>query len=631
MSVETVPGGRVQFSAAVRENDMKGDTRPILIPQPQQATFRRGWLALPRNLVVTLAGGSELKDEHAAHVVRGELWSILGGERPTALHIDRRRKQQWLRVAPKGARAQAPTGPRRLRKEGYELRVTPRSIEVVAADSAGLLHGVMTLRQLSAGGRRIPCVTIRDWPELALRGIHYDLKGVMPKYGALMESLAELSRLKLNCILLEYEDKFPWSKESGLASPLALKESALRRFLAEARARHIRVIPLVQSLGHAEMALRHRKYARLREVRDNFYQYCPSNRASVELVKRLIEEVAEFHPEEPFFHVGADEAWLLGTCPRCARAARRVGKNGLYLTHMKPVWQHVLSLGKRPIMWDDMLRRFTLTELKQVPRDVVLMYWLYNRFEPDVAANFPHLPRYLEQGFDVLGASAAKGADGRFANLPNVDRRLRNVFAWARVARRHQLTGVVSTAWSRYTYLLAPCEPFETAWLSLAGSAEAYWTARPPSPDAFVRKFLRLDGGAEDDELAELILRPGRPGYAKLAEVLRARAASGGRRPNYWLLLSALYELEAWIGHCQEVEKQVVHQLPLFEAGRLPPTSRNQLRQRVRRSLAQVGALKTLLSKELRKTLRRAEVEEFVASRLDGYEVVLEALADVIG
>lgn len=613
------------------------DAQPALIPQPKDLTARRGQFILRSRLAVDIGGASEAGDGHGVRVLLNELYRLLGratrtsGERQTRFHRDSRRKSQWLRVAPEDARAQAPKQTRRLRKEGYEIRVTPRSIEIVAGDSAGLLHGVMTLRQLSAGGRRIPCVTIRDWPALALRGVHYDLKGVMPKFDALMQSLVELSRLKLNCILLEYEDKFPWSRESGLASALALGERQLRRFLAEARARHIRVIPLVQSLGHAEMVLRHRKYARLREVCDNFYQYCPSNRGSVELVKRLIEEVVEFHPEEPFFHVGADEAWLLGTCPRCERAAKRVGKNGLYLKHMKPVWQHVLSLGKRPITWDDMLRHFSLKELRQVPRDVVLMYWLYNRFEPDVATNFPHLPRYLKQGFDVLGASAAKGADGRFANLPNFDRRLRNVFAWAGVARRHGIAGVVSTAWSRYTYLLAPCEPFETVWLSLAGSAEAYWTARPPTPDVFVRRFLRLEGGVADDRLAELILHPGRPGHIRLAEVLRVRAASGDRRRDYWLLLSALCELEAWIGHCQEVEKQVVHQLPLSEAGRLPRSSRKRLNERVRGVLARARALKRRLSKELRKALPGAEVEEFLASRLDGYEAVLEGLSDAIG
>jgi len=416
----------------------------------------------------------------------------------------------------------------------------------------------MTLRQLAGGGRRIPCVTIRDWPELALRGIHYDLKGVMPTFDALMQSLVEISHFKLNCILLEYEDKFPWSRESGLGSALALSERQLRHFLEAASARHVRVIPLVQTLGHVEMVLQHRTYARFREVPDNFYQYCPSQPGSVKLVRRLVDEVAAFHPDEPLFHVGADEAWLLGACPRCKRAVTKIGKNGLYLKHMEPVWRHVLSLGKQPVMWDDMLRHFSDRELGRVPRDVVLMYWLYHRYEPNVTKYFPELPRYQERGFTVMGASAGKGADGRFANLPHFERRLQNVFSWARVACRYRLPGVVSTAWSRYTYLLAPCEPFETMWLSVAASAEAYWTGKPPTPADLVRDFLRLDGGAEDDELAELLLDPGRGRRAGLVELLRERAEGGGPWSDYWSLLSALCELQAWIGHRDAVEKDVL-------------------------------------------------------------------------
>jgi hypothetical protein len=524
-----------------------------------------------------------------------------------------------------------PISKRRLRNSGYELRVTPEVAEVLAGGLAGLFYGVMTLRQLSAGRRSIPCASVRDWPELALRGIHYDLKGVMPRFDSLMNSLVELSHFKLNCVLLEYEDKFPWSRESGLASPLALSDRQLHRFLEAARARHIRVIPLVQTLGHAEMALQHRKYARLREVPDNFYQYCPTRPGSLTLVRRLIDEVAAFHPDEPLFHVGADEAWLLGSCPRCKRAVAEVGKNGLYLKHMEPVWRHVLSLGKRPVMWDDMLRHFSDRELRRVPRDVALMYWLYHRYEPNVRRYFPELPRYKERGFTVIGASAAKGADGRFANLPHCERRLQNVFSWAHVARRYRLPGVVSTAWSRYTYLLAPCEPFETIWLSLAGSAEAYWTGRPSTPADLVRNFLRLDGGAEDAELAALLLHPERGRAAALAKLLRERAGTGGPRADYWSLLSVLCELQGWIDHCQSTEMDVVHQLPALQVGRLPRSSRRRLKGRVHDALRSARSLRRNLGRELRKSLPRAEVQEFLASRLDGYEAVLKGLSDAFG
>jgi hypothetical protein len=258
------------------------------------------------------------------------------------------------------------------------------------------------------------------------------------------------------------------------------------------------------------------------------------------------------------------------------------------------------------------------------------MYWLYNRFEPDVEAHFQHLPTYQKLGFEVMGASAAKGADGPYANLPHFGRRLRNVFAWADVARRHTLSGVVSTAWSRYTYLRAACEPFETMWLTVAGSAEAYWTGSPPSALEFTRGFLRRDGGPEDEELAEMLLNPQGRRLDQLSQRLADRSALDGPSAGYWELLSVMYDLDAWLRTNTAVQNEIVHQLPLLEAGRLPRSSRLRLKERARTALARGRTLKRVLGRVLRRALPPAEVEEFLATRFDGHESVLQGLAEAI-
>jgi hypothetical protein len=603
-------------------------TRPVLIPQPRQVTYRQGLFRFQRGLSVELGGGLESGDKARTHTLLTELFLLLGGQVHTTEHIDTGRRGCWLRVGKKRRAVGAPKPERPLPAEGYELRVRPEAIELAGHDLAGLFYGVATLRQLAAGQRSLPCVTIRDWPQLALRGIHYDLKGVRPTFDALMNSLIELSRFKLNCILLEYEDKFPWSKGSGLRSPLALTERQLGCFLEAAHARHVRVIPLIQSLGHAEMVLQHRRYARLREIRDDYYQYCPSEPGSLRLLLSLIDEVVPWHSEERLFHVGADEAWRLGTCPRCKRAVARQGKNGLYLSHMEKVWKHLFSLGKQPVMWEDMFRHFSIKELNRVPRDVILMYWLYNRYEPDEARYFPDLARYLERGFSVMGASAAKGADGAFANVPNFEHRLMNVFAWAVVARRHGLPGVVSTAWSRYTYLLAPCEPFETMWPSLAGSAEAYWTGKPSSPEAFLTRFVTFTGAEPTAETVTALLRPDRR-PADRPKTFAALAQAGGPWADYWNLLAVLTGLDGWMGWRDAVEKRLVHQLPALEAGLLPRAVRRRLQEEVQNALISGRDLRLGLRGELLRSLPRPEVTEWLSSRLDGYAALLKGLGEM--
>jgi hypothetical protein len=257
------------------------------------------------------------------------------------------------------------------------------------------------------------------------------------------------------------------------------------------------------------------------------------------------------------------------------------------------------------------------------------MYWLYNRYEPDEAKYFPDLARYLERGFSVMGASAAKGADGAFANLPNFEHRLMNVFAWAVIARRHGLSGVVSTAWSRYTYLLAPCEPFETMWPSLAGSAEAYWTGKPTSPEAFLTRFLAFTGAEPTAEAVTTLLRPDRR-PAERAKTLVTLAQAGGPWADYWNLLAVLTELEGWMAWRDSVEKRLVHQLPALEAGLLPRGPRRRLREEVEKVLISCRKLRLGLRWELRKKLLRAEVEEVLATRLDGYEALLKGLVEMV-
>ncbi len=113
--------------------------------------------------------------------------------------------------------------------------------------------------------------------------------------------------------------------------------------------------------------------------------------------------------------------------------------------------------------------------------------------------------------------------------------------------------------------------------------------------------------------------------------LLKVRAGSPGTRADSWSLLACLYQLEGWLRHREGVEKDVVHQLPLLEAGRLPRSSRRRLKQRIRDTLSSARSLRGRLKQELRKSLPHAEVEEFLASRLDGYQAVLEALAALIG
>ena len=64
--------------------------------------------------------------------------------------------------------------------QGYLLKIAPGLIEIIGNGDPGLLYGVQTLLQLlkpGPGGRlQLPAATIEDWPEHALRFLHWDTK-----------------------------------------------------------------------------------------------------------------------------------------------------------------------------------------------------------------------------------------------------------------------------------------------------------------------------------------------------------------------------------------------------------------------------------------------------------------------
>src|SRR5947207_2149614 len=88
-------------------------------------------------------------------------------------------------------------------------------------------------------------------------GVHLDLKYLMPRKDYLTGWVRRLPELGINTLLLEYEDKFPYTTYPFLRSPSAFTPAELHEFLAAARAAKLCVIPLVPTLSHLEFALAH--------------------------------------------------------------------------------------------------------------------------------------------------------------------------------------------------------------------------------------------------------------------------------------------------------------------------------------------------------------------------------------
>uniref|UniRef100_A0A0P4WPB1 beta-N-acetylhexosaminidase n=2 Tax=Scylla olivacea TaxID=85551 RepID=A0A0P4WPB1_SCYOL len=307
----------------------------------------------------------------------------------------------------------------------------------------------------------------------AHRVVHFDLKGAPPKMSALLQLIPWLARQGATAVMLEYEDMFPWR---GRLAQVAAKNHYSRKqisgLVAACRSHGLEVIPLVQTFGHLEFALKHERFAHLREVPEIPQALCPSLNESLWLVRALVDQTMALHPGARFLHIGCDEVFQLGECERC----RLVVRESLFLQHMKAVARYVRQkYAAVPLVWDDMLRHVSESAMQeaQLGQLVEPMVWVYAedvyRFvQPSVWSKFGQVfPR-------VWAASAFKGAFGEQLTVPNVRRHLDNNLNWLDVmsAETAKFTGgfrgLVLTGWQRYDHFAVLCELLPAAMPSLS-------------------------------------------------------------------------------------------------------------------------------------------------------------------
>ncbi|MCJ7736653.1 MAG: family 20 glycosylhydrolase [Anaerolineae bacterium] len=283
---------------------------------------------------------------------------------------------------------QTPIDGREVVSEGYTVHVSGDHVLIAGFDDAGVFYGIQLLRQLITRHDRkitVAAVEVHDWPFKKMRGIHLYMPGRedLPFFRRLLGLLAAL---RYNTVFIEVGggmryDRHPeineaWeqfvrtanafdegpqglqrsqpfpkdSTHTELGGGSYLEKDEVREIIAYANSLHIEVLPEVPSLSHAYYLVC--PHPELAERDDDPYPdtYCPSNPASYELLFDVMEEVIEvFRPR--IIHIGHDEVYSYGLCPRCK------GKSGAELIahEINTVHDFLAEKGIRTAMWGDKL------------------------------------------------------------------------------------------------------------------------------------------------------------------------------------------------------------------------------------------------------------------------------------
>jgi hypothetical protein len=387
------------------------------------------------------------------------------------------------------------------KNDEHKINLKPDIIEISGGTPEGIYYALQTLKQMRINKALNASGVIHDWADLKMRIQHVDLKRLGWNFDYLLGLFDTFSDLKINYVLMEYEDKFKFDFCDKIPAKSAFSKYQIALLEKKARDNFIEIIPLVQSIGHFEYILKHEKYKSIAENAGIGTQACPLKKGTLELFKKMASEIIEMHPSSEFFHIGADEPFELGTCPECSKTAREKGKGKLYIEYINKVIEIIKAKGKRPLIWADILERHD-DAADLCSKDAIAVYWSYaplqsrekkircyqakslriqakefkteltetqhKRFdkyfdfnpEAEDFYSLPFGPYLRDLGFDVIGSSCVRFAD--------------NILTHSESAKENGLLGNLATYWASHDSSQPPIAIFEARLATICMLASAW-------------------------------------------------------------------------------------------------------------------------------------------------------------
>jgi hexosaminidase len=305
----------------------------------------------------------------------------------------------------------------KLPEEVYDLIITPDNITIAASSGAGIFYGIQSLKNLMPAGIWsgkhstivVPCITIHDAPRIPVRAFMLDVSRNFKSKQEILKLLDVMALYKLNTFHFHFIDDEGWRIQiPGLPELTAIgsqrgypfdRDQRLHpsygsgpttadkmgsgyysradfiELLKYAQMRHIRVIPEIESPGHARAAVRsmlarYQKYMKLgdrhkaeeyllTDLKDSSKyvsaQYFSDNimnpalPSTYRFVEKVINELVSMYKEAgadlTMIHMGGDEV-PNGTWER-SPAIQKLMKTDTSIHDINRVFQNYFSRVKK--------------------------------------------------------------------------------------------------------------------------------------------------------------------------------------------------------------------------------------------------------------------------------------------
>ncbi|MDD3179342.1 MAG: family 20 glycosylhydrolase [Opitutaceae bacterium] len=288
-----------------------------------------------------------------------------------------------------------------------------------------------------------------------IKAFQWDLARQVERPDYLAKLLPRYAAWGYEELYLHLEDAVEYPSLPGVARSDAFSHRQFGRLVEKAADAGISTVPIVNLLGHTQYLLNHPSLRDLNELRAAdgtalaHGQICPLHPRTLEIAEILLRDIAPFCTASKV-HVGLDESFHLGKCPRCRAEIARVGLAAHFARHVQRLHGLCRRLGLRLGLWADMLY-FVPEAIPLLPRDVTVYDWYYYPFArlPRVEL-FNFAERDLatplrRQGIAYYGCPMNSGF--RHEPLPVFGERLANLSSWWRRCREAEAEGFLVTSW----------------------------------------------------------------------------------------------------------------------------------------------------------------------------------------